>query len=311
MRKTIILFLIFISVTDSFSQNRNSVWCFGDSCGIKFNQGSSQIFTSSSLTRGGSCSISDTSGNLLFYATTDYYPLWLQGYLKLGVVFDKNNNLMQNGDTLIGELWYQEQIIIPFSNSVNYFYLFSVGEAGPLKGLYYSVIDISQNNNLGAVVQKNILINNYQATDCLNAIKHGNGRDWWLLFRHWDGPNNEYYKYLISPTGISSSIIQSIGTVTDNGFMHSAFSKDGSKYMVVDYRGLIEVYNFDRCTGLLDSVKTIEQEQPNPFPAYFGCEFSANGRYIYVSSNNDIDSIYFNMTCWHLTLQQVKTPLFI
>jgi hypothetical protein len=39
MRATLLFFLIFISAADSFSQNRNSVWCFGDSAGIDFSSG--------------------------------------------------------------------------------------------------------------------------------------------------------------------------------------------------------------------------------------------------------------------------------
>src|SRR6185436_9980690 len=228
--------------------------------------------------------------DLLFYATTAYFPLWWQGYVKLGAVFDKNNNLMQNGDTLIGALSFQEQVIIPVPDSDSLFYLFSIGLFTPY-GLYYSIIDISQNSGLGAVVLKNIQINNFKATDCLNAVKHANGRDWWLLFRRSDSVNNSYYKYLITPTGISPPSIQNIGTSTSNNLMHSTFSKIGAKYLIVDTRGLIEIYNFDRCSGILDSVITIEQETI-PIPGYIGCAFSSNDRYIYVSTNDTTSRIF-------------------
>ncbi|MBK7969787.1 MAG: hypothetical protein IPK08_13065 [Bacteroidetes bacterium] len=66
--------------------------------------------------------------------------------------------------------------------------------------------------------------------------------------------------------------------------MHSTISKDGNKFLVVDYRGLIEVFDFDRCTGLLYNAITIEAERiALPVPKYTGCAFSLSGRYIYVS----------------------------
>jgi len=103
--------------------------------------------------------------------------------------------------------------------------------------------------------------------------------------------NDSMYRFLVTPFGVTGPFIQNIGTPTDNGFMKTTFSKDGSKYLVVDRRGLVEVYDFDRCSGLFTSVTTIEPEQPTGLvPFYFGCEFSASGRFIYVSSNDDVES---------------------
>ncbi|MBK7390465.1 MAG: hypothetical protein IPI23_15750 [Bacteroidetes bacterium] len=92
--------------------------------------------------------------------------------------------------------------------------------------------------------------------------------------------------------------------------MHTTFSKDGSKYLVVDRRGLIEVYDFDRCSGLFTNVTQIEQEQlPGSFPAYFGCEFSATGRYIYVSSNNDVESSIVQFDLWAPNISASKDTI--
>ncbi|MBK7967856.1 MAG: T9SS type A sorting domain-containing protein [Bacteroidetes bacterium] len=197
---------------------------------------------------------------------------------------------MQNGDTLIGDLLFQEQVIVPLPGSSHLFYIFTPSVL-VFYGFWYSVVDLNQNGGLGAVVQKNVQMTNYQASDCVTAVKHGNGRDWWVFFRRFDVVNDSMYRYLITPLGIEGPFVQNIGTPTDNGFMHTTFSKDGSKYLVVDRRGLIEVYDFDRCSGLFTNVTTIEQEQPSGLvPYYFGCEFSASGRYIYVSSNDDVES---------------------
>jgi len=69
-------FLIFILlVTDALkAQNKNSIWCFGDSAGINFSNINNPVpFTSSVEGRGSCVSIADNNGNLLFYSNTWMY----------------------------------------------------------------------------------------------------------------------------------------------------------------------------------------------------------------------------------------------
>jgi len=298
------------------AQFKNNVWCFGDSAGIKFLPGGgTQLFNSSTLTRGGSCTIADSAGNLLLYANTFYYPLWSQGYLRLGVAFDRNHNLMQNGDTLVGSGLFQEQVIVPWPDSSNLFYLFTAGVFAPF-GFWYSVIDLNQNGGLGAVVQKNVQLTNYEASDCVAAVKHGNGRDWWVLFKDYMSWNNSIYTYLITPNGISGPFLQNIGFATNTNFMHSTFSRDGNKYLMVNYKGLIEVYDFDRCTGLFSNVITIEPELPSAlFPHYFGCAFSPSGNLIYITTVDYSETFLYqfdllapNITASKLQIESVQAP---
>ena len=64
----IIIPLIYSS--DSNAQNRNSVWCFGDSAAIDFSSGNPVTGSSSLDSRGTCVSIADTNSNLLFYGNT-------------------------------------------------------------------------------------------------------------------------------------------------------------------------------------------------------------------------------------------------
>ena len=51
------------------SQNKNSIWCFGDSAGIDFyTPNNPQVFSSGMNGRGGCGSMADSNGNLRFYA---------------------------------------------------------------------------------------------------------------------------------------------------------------------------------------------------------------------------------------------------
>ncbi len=142
----------------AYSQKQNNIWCFGDSAGIDFNNVSNPITFSSSLDTRGSCvSIADTNGQLLFYANTRAL-----GPNNTTVVYNRIHQLMENSDSIVGEGWYNELIILPFPGDEKKYYLFSLEVLSPY-GLYYSIIDMSYNGGQGKVVQKNAQLQTYKA----------------------------------------------------------------------------------------------------------------------------------------------------
>jgi hypothetical protein len=279
------------------AQKRNYIWCFGDSAGIDFNNLSNPTtFQSGMDCRGSCCAIADSSGNLLFYASTSYWPLYSQGYAKLGAIYNRNHQVMFNGDTIIGLGWFNEVIIVPFPENDSLYYVFFAGVT-LIYGLYYCVVNMNENGGLGGIVAKNVMLQPFAQIDCLNAIKHGNGRDWWLIFRRWyPGPltaNNEFYSYLITPSGISNFALQNIGSLTTTNGGKISFSKSGSKMVYLNWRWLIELYDFDRCTGVISNPVTIQPENSIDFSkAYFSCEISPNENVLYVSAFVKNDSTY-------------------
>lgn len=111
--KKYLLFGFMVLSLNCFSQNRTSVWCFGDSAGIDFSNLNNPIPIITGMdSRGSCCSVSDTSGNLLFYAST---RAGMVG--KSGLVWSNNNSVMMNGDSIVGQGWYNEMIIVPFPQS--------------------------------------------------------------------------------------------------------------------------------------------------------------------------------------------------
>jgi hypothetical protein len=290
MKKLGLLAIILCYAIVLNGQNRNNVWCFGDSAGIDFNSGIPLSISSSLDSRGSSASISDTSGNLIFYSAYD--PTVNIAGTDPVKVYSSNNAIMLNGDSIKGGGWYREIIITPDPANSNQFYLINIGVTLDY-GIYYSKIDMTQNGGLGAVTQKNIQLQNFKVSDGLAAIKHGNGRDWWILFRNWTTVNSNFYQYLITPNGISNVIIQSIGSSTDNGFSKIIFSHDGSKMVLINYPGLMEIYDFNRCTGIISTPVTIHLEPVSPpFNNFWSAEFSPNGRFLYVTSYKDTCYLY-------------------
>ncbi len=288
--------LVFALILPLFctAQNRGNIWCFGDSAGIDFNNMNNPVPISTALRSRGSCaSIADTSGNLLFYANDrsgfpgDYSTL----------VYNSLNNVMPHGDSIIGEAWYNEIIIIPWPDNDSLFYLLSISSALGPGGLYYAIIDIKADAGKGDVISKNNQLIPLAMTDCLNAVKHGNGRDWWIIARRYDGTNattnNQFFSYLISPTGITNYQIQNVGSMLNTALAQLKFNREGNKMAFSSIKGTLELFDFDRCTGIISNPEAIFLEvSGSQAPFRFSCEFSPNSEYLYVCNNPDSSFIY-------------------
>lgn len=317
MKKLVLISLLFIAYSSTSGQvRRDAIWCFGDSVKIDFNQNPPAFDYCATRSRGSACSIADDSGNLLFYAHTAYVPFWQAGYLPLGVVWNKNNEVMENGDGLFAGGWYKEMAIIPDPGNSNRYYLFHTGVTYYNK-LYYSIIDLNYNSGLGKITQKNILVDPLGTkglTDGLISIKHGNGRDWWILFRtiYFDGSlDNTFYKILITPSGISSPLTQNIGASVYTNTLGIYFNHSGNKLAVIDVLGLLEIYDFDRCTGLLSNLITVHGESSGPGTAiqtyYWSAEFSSNDSILYVSTESTSVSYLYQYNLFAPTISSSRT----
>jgi len=161
----------FLLASTLYGQQETANWYFGRNAGIRFNaiNGTVSAVTDGRLrTLEGCSAISDRGGNLLFY--TDGV-----------IIFDRNHNVMQNGNNLSGDFSStQSAIIVPKPNDLNIYYVFTVDEPHHLNidnipdskvadddqknnVLNYSVVDVRLNNGNGAVVpgQKNINLVTY------------------------------------------------------------------------------------------------------------------------------------------------------
>lgn len=293
MKKTIPFMGLLLISFCSFGQGRNTNWVFGHQTGLRFSGVQPPTpFSSSVVTRGSCASISDSTGKLLFYSAPD--TMETQQGIAVGFngnIYDTSGAIMQNGDSIISDAEYREMTIIPYPDHQGFYYLFSISVLGPY-GLYYSIIDLNQNGGLGRVIQKNILLNSFQASDGLTAIKHGNGRDWWIIFRRWDSQNDLFYKYLVTPLGISLQQVLGIGFNTSNNILRIAFSKNGSKMVVCDYLGLLELYDFDRCTGVISNYQMLNTETFDAHDRFWSAAFSADESKLYVSSDDTTSYLY-------------------
>ena len=318
-----LLFLLVVCSLQARAQFSDRYWTFGDSAAIDFRNISNPVPGESVLRARGNCaSICDSSGNLLFYAGAPYVPYWLSGAtIKQGYVVNSSHQMMENGDTIVGTTFYQEMVIVPNPGNSNQFYLFTC-EIIPSaeQGFYWNLIDLSYNGGLGKVIQKNVQLQNFPVNDGLAAVKHGNGRDWWVVHTRWEATigHNEYFIYLVTSDGVFPQPVQNIGDLLIEGFLRLKFSQNGELLVATGSNHTIDLYDFNRCTGLLSNYRQILlRTEPTLEYLTWSSEFSPDNNRLYTTSipygNNDTLSclLQFDLTALDIrsTLDTIQTFL--
>jgi hypothetical protein len=238
--------------------------------------------------------MSDKDGNLLFYTNNCS-------------IFNKKHETMENGGGMNpGQVQTYWCSVNPFANPNDNSVLilpqpgseeqvfqvfhwdyeaFNVGQPGgsqfaPLH-LYHTVVDMLQNNGLGKVLSTNNLLLEDTFTSCaLQAVRHANGRDWWVLAPEFNG--NCYYKILLDPSGPKIVDKQCIGSswgrYARSGGVH--FTPDGLKYIRCHTEYGLNIFDFDRCSGQLSNPLHIPIGPLGAFP--INCmTLSPSGRFAY------------------------------
>ncbi|MBK7029534.1 MAG: hypothetical protein IPH45_10105 [Bacteroidales bacterium] len=194
-------------------------WYFGSKAGISFNSGQPMAIATSQMdVIAGCATISDSTGNLLFY--TNGVDVW-----------NKNNLKMPNGFGLKGDpvRSTQSSVIVPKPGSHSMYYIFTVDASyhdpgQPPAGLNYSVVDMLSDNGNGDVIQKNRLLNP-NAFEKLTAVVHSNNHDIWLISRVFG--DSKYVSYLVTSSGITTTPIES------QSLVYFAYNEWGKGYLRV------------------------------------------------------------------------------
>ncbi len=293
MRAIILLFLsIFWLCAVRAQSSQNAVWCFGDSVKLSFNNGQLSTSTSGVCSTRSNCSYYDSAGNLKYYANSGDYHLWVNGGIKLCSIRNSLDFVVSNGDSLTGGNFSQDLLSIPFPCHPENYFVFTAGTAGDY-GLYSNLLDMNANGGLGTV-----LIRNFQHTDSalvngINAIKHGNGRDWWIFYQVYHYTTvpygNDIWVGLLDSNGIHPFSVQRLGPVHTTNAAHLTFSSTGDFFIITDITGMITRYDFDRCTGIISNPQVIESDRGSGnLPYYLGNAISPNDQYLYVSCYTEV-----------------------
>ncbi len=269
MKKSIYLFILLSSI-NMCAQKEADNWFFGIFAGIHFqDDGSVNILTGSAIeTNEGCSSISDSSGNLLFY--TDGRNVW-----------DRNHVLMPNGnyDTGTGLLGdpssTQSAIIVPKKGDDTIYYIFTVDEPhhqnaavypeqfigtyedggtvpgeddGFNNGFNYSIVDLSvtgTNGSIGDVTTRNTHLVTYdpanieeikyKCSEKVTALKNSNGTGYWVITQFID----KFYAFEVTASGVNETpvITQLAPVIPISGYRRNAIgcikaSPNGKKVAV-------------------------------------------------------------------------------
>lgn len=148
----------------------------------------------------------------------------------------------------------------------------------------YAYLDVP---NRALISQNNIVMSDTSASGDMQACRHANGRDWWLI-----KPGiyeDEYFIGLLSPIGISEMQKITIPGIIHRGQFetYSYFSFDGLKFLHFTgkrYKYLHE-YDFDRCTGTLSNPVIHDLTDSIPFGDHNACNISPDGSKFYYRSS--------------------------
>ena len=290
------------SLLPTFGQGLNNLWMGGNDSegdppfgGVDLNFFTGEVVVSAverNIDFSRTCAnITDANGNLLFSTNGCF-------------IADATGDTMLNGAGLNpgpytdqypeGIHINQAALIIPDPGNDQRYYVFhnTIDNYTELTSehLYLTQVDMSLNSNLGGVTSKNeVLLDDDLNQGKLTAVRHGNGRDWWVYCHQAN--TARYYRFLVDPTGINGPFVQDIGETWEPQGGQGCFSQNGSKFANYWPVSDLEIFDVDRCTG--------EFYNPVHIPisdgeGLGGVAFSPSGQFLYVSSY--IDAYQFDVT---------------
>ena len=291
-RAALVLQFMICGVMGGYSQGLNNLWTGGYASWAGPPFGGVDIDF-----QGGNMSLTYVSRDMEYDRTTANIssPSGALLFSTNGVrVADASGNTMFNGDGLnpgdyadanpVGLLIVQGALILPSPDNPDLYLLFhmTIDDVVTLRceRLSLTTIDMSLQGGLGGVVSKNqpILVDDLNVGR-LTAVRHANGRDWWVFCHKTD--TNIFYRLLVTPAGVSIDGTQAIGSLRPPENGQACFSPDGSKFAYYWGESDLDIFDFDRCTGLFSDSVFVPIDD---YDGEGGVAFSPNGRFLYVSS---------------------------
>jgi hypothetical protein len=87
-----------------------------------------------------------------------------------------------------------------------------------------------------------------------------------------------------------------MGSLSISNGIRIKYNNIGDKLLLWNSWGLMELYNFDRCTGVLSNLKILHTEINSTQDFFWGAEFSPNDSLLYVSTGDTPTYLYqFNL----------------
>ena len=236
----------------------------------------------------GSTVVTDSSGTLQFWVGQ-------------GAIYNRNQVVMDNGNSLIGAVTATQAAAAFAAPGVpgKYFVVTTTGQAPGVHGdLYYSIIDMTANGGLGAVTAtKNVpLTTGGRANEMLTAVPTSDGLGYWVITAEYGSNNLVAVRFDANgPVGapvITASLPQTIGDFYGSIYFNAQLTRF---VMVSDNRmstggtNYVFLMQFNATNGSATELASWPVPA-NPADAgasglrdAYAADFSPGGNYVYVS----------------------------
>jgi len=320
MKKLFLYLLCFLYFAFAKAQLESSFWYFGVNAGIDFSSGTPTAIDDGQLVTLEGCStISDATGNLLFYTDGS-------------LVYDRNHSQMLNGFGLKGNSSStSSSIVVPDPASNTRYFIFTVDTNDQdfflAEGLHYSIVNMTLNGGLGDVETstKNTQLLT-RTSEKLTAVENANGTGFWILTQFED----QFYAFELTATGLNLTPVVSTAApfielitspftnvnvsamrgyiklnstgdklvaahFSNNTTAEFASITDINEARSISYTngGELYLYDFDNNTGVVTNPLPLLTKSDGASP--YGVEFSSNGNYLYAEIdflNPSITSVF-------------------
>lgn len=276
------------------AQGEFNNWVAGAGISFDFSSGTPQYFSNHMHPMiGASATISDPSGQLLFY--TNGYWVWNRDHHLLP---ELTNGISGYNSPLAQSIGYpplmpysgghaqQAATIARVPGSQHLYYVFSLSQGGVL---YYSMVDMTLNSGLGGIVsnKKGIYLH-HGLTEKMNVVAGCDNI--WLVTRALQ--SNDYHAFEIRDTGIvSTPVVSTAGELPLPWYRTGSirFSADGTRMAAACNIGLtqasgLELYDFEKMTGVVSNAQVLDSSTTER--RYYGVCFSESGSKLYASESS-------------------------
>jgi PKD repeat protein len=266
-----------------------SNWYFGNFGAIDFSAGT-PVPTKTALINntiqheppfpgvGGTVSLSDSSGNLLFYSNA--VSVWNKHHQKISTspIFGASDISASTG-----------VCYVPYPGQPGKYFI--VGASANLfvspEGVKFAEVDINSNT-----VQPFKIFQHHSApvkmSQFLTVVPHCNGIDYWII-AHGYADDRRFYSYLVTAAGIDNLQAPVISQGTHRGYNGSGnqlkANRKGDKLILCTPHGegnsAAALYDFDSMTGQVKNEKNIP-DVPGYNNIQTGAAFSPNGEFVYL-----------------------------
>jgi hypothetical protein len=271
-----------------YNSPRNNVWAALKRISLDFNTGSPVFDTSAIWVGGGTATVCDTFGRLLFYSDGAY-------------VYDRKHELMPNGFILPlhsggTDECSQPAVIVPMPDDTGRYYLFARQSSVTTFPMHYHIVDMSLNGGYGDVVSTTFIASADSLSDKTISVT-GNNHNVWVLTHKRD--TNIFLAYNVTASGVDTVPVVSVTGHFGHWYGYwrgmMKVSHDRRKLVLQSFQNFYidtlgtELFDFDPATGKVSNCVLLDSTNNG-----FGAEFSPDNTKLYCqyATSYDTSKIY-------------------